>query len=97
MAGRGVDIILGGRPDDRDASDWQKEHDEVVQKGGLHIIGTERHEHGVSIISCGPCRTSGRPGSSRFYVSLEDDIMRQFGGDRVGKFMEWPVWRGCSD
>jgi len=44
MAGRGVDIILGGRPDDRDPKEWQKEHDEVVQKGGLHIIGTERHE-----------------------------------------------------
>ena len=44
MAGRGTDIILGGTPEDRDPEDWQREHDEVVALGGLHIIGTERHE-----------------------------------------------------
>ena len=90
MAGRGVDIILGGKPDDRDPKEWQKEHDEVVQKGGLHIIGTERHEaRRIDNQLRGRAGRQGDPGSSRFYVSLEDDIMRQFGGDRVGKFMEW--------
>jgi len=90
MAGRGVDIVLGGKPDGRDPKDWQKEHDEVVQKGGLHIIGTERHEaRRIDNQLRGRAGRQGDPGSTRFFVSLEDDIMRQFGGDRVGKFMEW--------
>jgi preprotein translocase subunit SecA len=90
MAGRGVDIVLGGKPDGRDPKDWQKEHDEVVQKGGLHIIGTERHEaRRIDNQLRGRAGRQGDPGSTRFYVSLEDDIMRQFGGERVGKFMEW--------
>jgi len=90
MAGRGVDIVLGGKPDGRDPKEWQKEHDEVVQKGGLHIIGTERHEaRRIDNQLRGRAGRQGDPGSTRFYVSLEDDIMRQFGGDRVGKFMEW--------
>jgi len=90
MAGRGVDIVLGGRPDDRDPKEWQKEHDDVLQKGGLHIIGTERHEsRRIDNQLRGRAGRQGDPGSTRFYVSLEDDIMRRFGGDRVGKFMEW--------
>jgi preprotein translocase subunit SecA len=90
MAGRGVDILLGGRPDGRDPKEWQKEHDEVVQKGGLHIIGTERHEaRRIDNQLRGRAGRQGDPGSSRFYVSLEDDIMRRFGGDRIGKIMEW--------
>jgi len=90
MAGRGVDIVLGGRPDGRDPKEWQKEHEEVVQKGGLHIIGTERHEaRRIDNQLRGRAGRQGDPGSTRFYVSLEDDIMRRFGGDRVGKFMEW--------
>jgi preprotein translocase subunit SecA len=90
MAGRGVDIVLGGKPDGRDRKEWQKEHDEVVQKGGLHIIGTERHEaRRIDNQLRGRAGRQGDPGSTRFYVSLEDDIMRRFGGDRVGKFMEW--------
>ena len=90
MAGRGVDIILGGKPDGRDPKEWQKEHDGVVQKGGLHIIGTERHEaRRIDNQLRGRAGRQGDPGSTRFYVSLEDDIMRRFGGDRVGKFMEW--------
>ena len=90
MAGRGVDIVLGGKPDGRDPKEWQKEHDEVVQKGGLHIIGTERHEaRRIDNQLRGRAGRQGDPGSTRFYVSLEDDIMRRFGGDRVGKFMEW--------
>ena len=90
MAGRGVDIVLGGKPDGRDPKEWQKEHDEVIQAGGLHIIGTERHEaRRIDNQLRGRAGRQGDPGSTRFYVSLEDDIMRRFGGDRVGKFMEW--------
>jgi preprotein translocase subunit SecA len=90
MAGRGVDIVLGGKPDGRDPKEWQKEHDEVIAKGGLHIIGTERHEaRRIDNQLRGRAGRQGDPGSTRFFVSLEDDIMRRFGGDRVGKFMEW--------
>jgi preprotein translocase subunit SecA len=90
MAGRGVDIILGGKPDARDPKEWQAEHDEVVQSGGLHIVGTERHEaRRIDNQLRGRAGRQGDPGSSRFYVSLEDDIMRRFGGDRVKGFMEW--------
>jgi len=90
MAGRGVDIILGGKPDGRNPEEWQKEHNEVIAKGGLHIIGTERHEaRRIDNQLRGRAGRQGDPGSTRFYVSLEDDIMRRFGGDRVGKFMEW--------
>jgi preprotein translocase subunit SecA len=90
MAGRGVDIILGGKPEGRDPKEWQAEHDEVVQLGGLHIVGTERHEaRRIDNQLRGRAGRQGDPGSSRFYVSLEDDIMRRFGGDRVKGFMEW--------
>jgi preprotein translocase subunit SecA len=90
MAGRGVDIILGGNPEGRDSQEWQTEHDRVVQLGGLHIVGTERHEaRRIDNQLRGRAGRQGDPGSSRFYVSLEDDIMRRFGGDRVKGFMEW--------
>ncbi len=90
MAGRGVDIILGGKPEGRGPKEWQAEHDEVVQLGGLHIVGTERHEaRRIDNQLRGRAGRQGDPGSSRFYVSLEDDIMRRFGGDRVKGFMEW--------
>jgi preprotein translocase subunit SecA len=90
MAGRGVDIILGGKPEGRDPKEWQAEHDEVVQLDGLHITGTERHEaRRIDNQLRGRAGRQGDPGSSRFYVSLEDDIMRRFGGDRVKGFMEW--------
>jgi len=90
MAGRGVDIILGGNPEGRDPQEWQAEHNKVVQLGGLHIVGTERHEaRRIDNQLRGRAGRQGDPGSSRFYVSLEDDIMRRFGGDRVKGFMEW--------
>ena len=90
MAGRGVDIILGGEPEGRDPAEWQKEHDEVVKLGGLHVIGTERHEaRRIDNQLRGRSGRQGDPGSSRFFVSLEDDIMRRFGGDRVKSIMEW--------
>ncbi|MBE0481209.1 MAG: preprotein translocase subunit SecA, partial [Dehalococcoidia bacterium] len=90
MAGRGVDIILGGKPDGRDTSDWQTEHEKVVALGGLHVIGTERHEaRRIDNQLRGRAGRQGDPGSSRFYVSLEDDLMKRFGGDRVKSVMNW--------
>ncbi len=90
MAGRGVDIILGGKPEERELADWQEEHDKVIQAGGLHVIGTERHEaRRIDNQLRGRAGRQGDPGSSRFYVSLEDDLMRRFGGDRVKGIMEW--------
>jgi preprotein translocase subunit SecA len=111
MAGRGVDIILGGkkpekpmREDFQDEQEWQKElerwqkeerewhqeHDKVIDLGGLHVIGTERHEaRRIDNQLRGRSGRQGDPGSSRFYVSLEDDVVRRFGGDRVKGFMDW--------
>ncbi len=90
MAGRGVDIILGGNPGDGEAENWQKEHEKVVELGGLHIIGTDRHEsRRIDNQLRGRAGRQGDPGSSRFYVSLEDEIVRRFGGDRIKSFMEW--------
>ena len=86
MAGRGVDIILGGREDEGDNT---KEHDEVVKSGGLHVIGTERHEaRRIDDQLRGRSGRQGDSGSSQFFVSLEDDLMRIFGGDRVKSMME---------
>jgi preprotein translocase subunit SecA len=88
MAGRGVDIILGGNPAGRDDKEWQKEHEDVVKLGGLHILGTERHEaRRIDNQLRGRAGRQGDPGSSRFYVSLEDDIMKRFGGDRIQGLM----------
>ena len=86
MAGRGVDIILGGRSDD--SEQFRKDHDEVVKLGGLHVIGTERHEaRRIDDQLRGRSGRQGDDGSSRFFVSLEDDLMRVFGGDRVKSMM----------
>ena len=92
MAGRGTDIILGGNPAGTDVGpeQWQNDHDRVVELGGLHIIGTERHEsRRIDNQLRGRAGRQGDPGSSRFYVSLEDDVVRRFGGDRVKGIMEW--------
>ncbi|MBA7631510.1 Protein translocase subunit SecA 1 [subsurface metagenome] len=94
MAGRGVDIVLGGKePSDGDEPEWrewQEKHNKVVELGGLHIIGTERHEaRRIDNQLRGRAGRQGDPGSSRFYVSLADDIVRRFGGDRIKTFMEW--------
>ena len=89
MAGRGVDIILGGNPEGRETADWQKEHDRVVEVGGLHIIGTERHEaRRIDNQLRGRSGRQGDPGDSRFYVSLEDEVVKRFGGDRIKGIME---------
>ena len=89
MAGRGVDIVLGGDPADRSKKDWQKEHDEVIKLGGLHVIGTERHEaRRIDNQLRGRAGRQGDPGSSRFFVSLKDDIMRLFGGEKIASLMD---------
>ncbi len=92
MAGRGTDIILGGNSASLDITpeQWQADHDRVVELGGLHIVGTERHEsRRIDNQLRGRAGRQGDPGSSRFYVSLEDDVMRRFGGDRIKGVMEW--------
>ncbi len=83
MAGRGVDIILGGNPPD------PEEQKEVKDLGGLHVIGTERHEaRRIDNQLRGRAGRQGDPGSSQFFVSLEDDLMRVFGGDRIKSILE---------
>jgi len=82
MAGRGVDIILGGNPQDL------KEREKIIDFGGLHIIGTERHEaRRIDNQLRGRAGRQGDPGSSQFFLSLEDDLMRIFGGSRIKSLM----------
>jgi preprotein translocase subunit SecA len=116
MAGRGVDIILGGNPEhevkqelaaaglepeteeyehelrkgmDARKETWQKEHDEVKALGGLYVIGTERHEsRRIDNQLRGRSGRQGDPGESRFYLSLEDDLMRLFATGMVTRMME---------
>jgi preprotein translocase subunit SecA len=89
MAGRGVDIILGGSRDGQSEAEWRESHDKVIELGGLHIVGTERHEaRRIDNQLRGRAGRQGDPGDSRFFVSLEDDIVRRFGGDRVKGLME---------
>ncbi|MBI4201212.1 MAG: SEC-C domain-containing protein, partial [Chloroflexi bacterium] len=90
MAGRGTDIVLGGSPEGRSHEEWQAEHNRVVELGGLHILGTERHEaRRIDNQLRGRAGRQGDPGSSRFYVALEDDLMRRFGGERIKGIMDW--------
>ena len=90
MAGRGVDIVLGGSADGQSELEWQQKHNKIVEVGGLHIVGTERHEaRRIDNQLRGRAGRQGDPGSSRFYVSLEDDIVKRFGGERIKGFMDW--------
>ncbi len=90
IAGRGVDIVLGGDPNGRDLKEWEEEAEKVKQAGGLHIIGAVRHEsRRIDNQLRGRSGRQGDPGSSRFYISLEDDIMRIFGGDQVSRLMDF--------
>jgi len=83
MAGRGVDIILGGNPPNPD------EAQKVKEAGGLHVLGTERHEaRRIDNQLRGRAGRQGDPGSSQFFVSTEDDLARVFGGDRLKNLME---------
>ena len=97
MAGRGTDIVLGGNwrvefgedADDRLRAAWQEGHDAVVAAGGLHIVGTERHEsRRIDNQLRGRSGRQGDPGSSRFFLSLEDDLMRIFAAERVSGLMQ---------
>lgn len=102
MAGRGVDIVLGGHGPERlegisnkdfeatkEYLAWKKTHDIVVRAGGLHVIGTERHEsRRIDNQLRGRSGRQGDPGSTRFYLSLEDDLMRIFGGDQIKGLMD---------
>jgi preprotein translocase subunit SecA len=104
MAGRGTDIVLGGNleaelaaaGDNLDeaarakiTADWQVRHDAVIEAGGLHILGTERHEsRRIDNQLRGRSGRQGDPGVSRFYLSLEDNLMRIFASDRVKSFMQ---------
>ena len=103
MAGRGTDIILGGSweaevakledpsPDqvEKIKSAWQESHEQVLEAGGLHVIGTERHEsRRIDNQLRGRAGRQGDPGYSRFYLSLEDDLMRIFASDRIRGFMQ---------
>ncbi|MEN1944518.1 preprotein translocase subunit SecA [Luteimonas sp. MJ293] len=104
MAGRGTDIVLGGSlevelaelgeeaTEEQKAelrADWEQRHQQVKEAGGLHIIGTERHEsRRIDNQLRGRSGRQGDPGSSRFYLSLEDSLMRIFAADWVQKVME---------
>jgi len=103
MAGRGTDIVLGGNLSveleaigeasesacEAVRQEWQKRHDQVLEAGGLHILGTERHEsRRIDNQLRGRAGRQGDPGVSRFYLSLEDSLMRIFASDRVKNFMQ---------
>jgi len=88
MAGRGTDIVLGGKKDEK-KSKWITSNEKVKESGGLHVIGTERHEsRRVDNQLRGRSGRQGDPGSSRFYLSLEDNLMRIFASDKVSMFMK---------
>ncbi|MGD2113249.1 MAG: preprotein translocase subunit SecA, partial [Gammaproteobacteria bacterium] len=103
MAGRGTDIVLGGNVQveldaldnpgeatvEQAAAEWKQRHEQVLAAGGLHIIGTERHEsRRVDNQLRGRAGRQGDPGSSRFYLSLQDNLMRIFASDRVAGLMQ---------
>jgi len=100
MAGRGTDIVLGGNlemeltntpPEQHEAARaaWQQRHKQVLDAGGLHVIGTERHEsRRIDNQLRGRSGRQGDPGSSRFYLSLEDSLMRIFGSERLSGLMQ---------
>jgi preprotein translocase subunit SecA len=108
MAGRGVDIMLGGpmpskfkienlefKINEEDSNlteeykEWEKERGKIVKLGGLHVIGTERHEaRRIDDQLRGRSGRQGDPGSSQFFISMEDDVVRVFGGDRLKNMME---------
>ena len=86
MAGRGTDIVLGGNPAGLEITpeQWQKDHDSVISLGGLYVLGTEHYEaRRIDNQLRGRSGRQGDPGSSRFYASLEDDVISRFGGERI--------------
>ena len=92
MAGRGTDIVLGGSLDlaEGDTAQWEKDHEHVLNAGGLFIIGTERHEaRRIDNQLRGRSGRQGDPGETRFFCSLDDDLVKRFGGDRIQTIMDW--------
>ena len=92
MAGRGTDIVLGGSIDINGSGSrqWDTDHQRVLDVGGLHIIGTERHEaRRIDNQLRGRSGRQGDPGTTQFYVALDDELMRRFGGDRIRSVMDW--------
>ncbi|HRN70162.1 MAG TPA: preprotein translocase subunit SecA, partial [Candidatus Woesebacteria bacterium] len=98
MAGRGVDIVLGGEVQrelfktdaqfEKAQQNWQKEHDDILELGGLYVIGTERHEsRRIDNQLRGRAGRQGDAGETQFFVSLEDDVMRIFGGEQISNLM----------
>ena len=78
MAGRGTDIVLGGKQEEND-KDWEEKHNQVIEAGGLHVIGTERHEsRRIDNQLRGRSGRQGDPGYSRFFLSLDDNVLRLF-------------------
>ncbi|PKB61197.1 MAG: hypothetical protein BZY79_04755, partial [SAR202 cluster bacterium Casp-Chloro-G4] len=72
--------------------EWQADHDKILDMGGLFILGTERHEaRRIDNQLRGRSGRQGDPGESRFYVALDDDLMRRFGGDTIKRFMDWAL------
>jgi len=101
MAGRGTDIVLGGNLDleisradegadvEQIKTAWQQRHQQVLDAGGLYVVGTERNEsRRVDNQLRGRCGRQGDPGESRFYLSLEDSLMRIFGSERISNMMQ---------
>ena len=89
MAGRGTDIVLGGKKDDQSVDEWKNNNEIVIEAGGLHILGTERHEsRRIDNQLRGRSGRQGDPGYSRFFLSLEDDLLRLFISDNKRALFE---------
>ena len=89
MAGRGTDIVLGGKKNDKNIDEWEKNNQKVKSLGGLYVIGTERHEsRRIDNQLRGRSGRQGDPGISRFFLSLEDNLMRIFASDKVSEIMK---------
>ena len=88
MAGRGTDIVLGGSLNN--SENWKEDNKLVVDSGGLYVIGTERHEsRRIDNQLRGRSGRQGDPGHTQFLISLEDDLMRRFGGERIKNMMDF--------
>ena len=84
MAGRGTDIVLGGKKEDQSEEEWKKNNEIVLNAGGLHILGTERHEsRRIDNQLRGRSGRQGDPGKTTFFLSLDDDLLRIFGSDKL--------------
>ena len=89
MAGRGTDIVLGGKKEDQRSEEWKKNNEDVIAANGLHILGTERHEsRRIDNQLRGRSGRQGDPGYSRFFLSLEDDLLRLFISDNRRNLFE---------